>query len=46
MSWIRYAAAKVARALFVVWAAYTLSFVLLYLLPVKAVDLLSTRRSS
>ena len=40
MPWIRYAAAKVGRALFVIWAAYTLSFVLLYLLPVKAVDLL------
>ena len=40
MSWVRYAAAKVARALFVIWAAYSLSFALLYLLPVKAVDLL------
>jgi peptide/nickel transport system permease protein len=37
---IRYLLGKVARAAFVVWAAYTLSFVLLYLLPVNAVDLL------
>jgi peptide/nickel transport system permease protein len=37
---IRYLLAKVARAVFVVWAAYTLSFILLYLLPVNAVDLL------
>lgn len=37
---LRYVAAKVTRAVFVVWAAYTLSFVLLYLLPVNAVDLL------
>jgi peptide/nickel transport system permease protein len=37
---IRYVAGKVARAAFVVWAAYTLSFVLLYMLPVNAVDLL------
>ncbi|MBV9796181.1 MAG: ABC transporter permease [Actinobacteria bacterium] len=37
---LRYLAGKVARAAFVVWAAYTLSFVLLYLLPVNAVDLL------
>jgi peptide/nickel transport system permease protein len=37
---IRYVSAKVARALFVVWAAYTLSFVVLYLLPGNAVDLL------
>ena len=37
---IRYLLGKVARAAFVVWAAYTLSFILLYLLPVNAVDLL------
>lgn len=37
---IRYAGAKVGRAVFVVWAAYTLSFVLLYLLPANTVDLL------
>ncbi len=36
----RYLLAKVARAVFVVWAAYTLSFILLYLLPVNAIDLL------
>lgn len=36
----RYIAGKLGRALFVVWGAYTLSFVLLYMLPVKAVDLL------
>lgn len=37
---IRYLLAKVGRAVFVVWAAYTLSFILLYLLPGNAVDLL------
>jgi peptide/nickel transport system permease protein len=36
----RYVIAKLGRALFVIWAAYTLSFVLLFLVPVKAVDLL------
>jgi peptide/nickel transport system permease protein len=37
---VRYVAGKLARAVFVVWAAYTLSFVVLYLLPGNAVDLL------
>jgi peptide/nickel transport system permease protein len=37
---IGYVAAKVGRSVFVVWAAYTLSFVLLYVLPTNAVDLL------
>jgi peptide/nickel transport system permease protein len=35
-----YLLAKVGRAVFVVWAAYTLSFTVLYLLPGSAVDLL------
>lgn len=35
---IRYAIAKVGRALFVLWAAYTLSFILLFLAPGKSID--------
>lgn len=37
---LRYVALKVARALFVVWAAFTLTFVLLFVLPANPVDLL------
>jgi peptide/nickel transport system permease protein len=37
---IRYVLAKLGRAVFVVWAAYTLSFIVLYLLPANAIDLL------
>jgi len=36
----RYAALKVGRALFVVWAAFTVTFVLLFVLPADPVDLL------
>ena len=36
----RYLALKVGRALFVVWAAFTLTFVLLFVLPANPVDLL------
>ncbi|WP_436534548.1 ABC transporter permease [Actinoplanes sp. HUAS TT8] len=36
----RYAALKVGRALFVVWAAFTVTFVLLFVLPANPVDLL------
>ncbi|MFT4041766.1 MAG: ABC transporter permease [Gordonia sp. (in: high G+C Gram-positive bacteria)] len=36
----RYVLAKVGRAVFVIWAAYTLSFILLYLLPGNAIDML------
>lgn len=36
----RYLTLKVGRALFVVWAAFTLTFVLLYVLPADPVDLL------
>jgi peptide/nickel transport system permease protein len=35
---VRYGVAKFGRAIFVVWAAYTLSFILLYLAPGKAID--------
>ena len=37
---LRYLALKVGRAVFVVWAAFTLSFVLLFVLPADPVDLL------
>ncbi|BCJ62300.1 peptide ABC transporter permease [Micromonospora endophytica] len=37
---LRYIALKVGRALFVVWAAFTLTFVLLFVLPANPVDLL------
>jgi len=37
---IRYVAVKVGRALFVVWAAFTVTFVLLFVLPANPVDLL------
>ncbi|MEU0925515.1 ABC transporter permease [Streptomyces malaysiensis] len=37
---LRYLALKVGRALFVVWAAFTLTFVLLFVLPANPVDLL------
>lgn len=40
MAALRYLAAKVAQAVFVVWGAYTVTFVLLYVLPYDAVDLL------
>ncbi|SIR69595.1 ABC transporter permease [Williamsia sterculiae] len=36
----RYIALRVGRALFVVWSAFTLTFVLLYVLPANPVDLL------
>ena len=36
----RYLALKVGRALFVVWAAFTLTFVLLFVLPANPADLL------
>lgn len=36
----RYLALKIGRALFVVWAAFTLTFVLLYVAPADPVDLL------
>lgn len=36
----RYVLAKLGQAAFVVWGAYTLTFVLLYVLPYDAVDLL------
>lgn len=36
----RYVALKVGRALFVVWAAFTVTFVLLFVLPANPVDLL------
>ncbi|GLY02517.1 MULTISPECIES: ABC transporter permease [Actinoplanes] len=36
----RYTALKVGRALFVVWAAFTVTFVLLFVLPADPVDLL------
>jgi peptide/nickel transport system permease protein len=36
----RYALAKLGQAVFVVWGAYTVTFVLLYVLPYDAVDLL------
>ncbi|MGW6278652.1 ABC transporter permease [Kribbella sp. NPDC055071] len=36
----RYVALKAARALFVVWAAFTVTFVLLFVLPADPVDLL------
>lgn len=36
----RYVALKVGRAAFVVWAAFTLTFVLLFVLPANPVDLL------
>jgi peptide/nickel transport system permease protein len=44
----RYLAGKVGRALFVVWASFTLTFVLLYVLPADPVDLLfdPTERNS
>lgn len=37
---LRYLALKIGRALFVVWAAFTLTFVLLFVLPADPVDLL------
>jgi peptide/nickel transport system permease protein len=37
---LRYVALKVGRAVFVVWAAFTLTFVLLFVLPANPVDLL------
>ncbi|WP_433830514.1 ABC transporter permease [Actinoplanes sp. CA-015351] len=37
---IRYVALKVGRAVFVVWAAFTVTFVLLFVLPANPVDLL------
>ncbi|MGW3470763.1 ABC transporter permease [Saccharopolyspora sp. NPDC000995] len=37
---LRYVALKVGRAAFVVWAAFTLTFVLLFVLPANPVDLL------
>nr|WP_205829803.1 ABC transporter permease [Microbispora sp. CL1-1] len=37
---MRYLALKTGRALFVVWAAFTLTFVLLFVLPADPVDLL------
>ncbi|WP_067676926.1 ABC transporter permease [Nocardia miyunensis] len=37
---LRYVAAKIAQAVFVVWGAYTVTFALLYVLPYDAVDLL------
>ncbi|MFC4069505.1 ABC transporter permease [Actinoplanes subglobosus] len=37
---LRYASLKVGRALFVVWAAFTVTFVLLFVLPANPVDLL------
>ncbi|UAC01737.1 ABC transporter permease [Dactylosporangium vinaceum] len=37
---LRYAALKLSRAAFVVWAAFTVSFVLLFVLPADPVDLL------
>ncbi|WP_432843365.1 ABC transporter permease [Dactylosporangium sp. CA-092794] len=37
---IRYVALKVGRALFVVWAAFSLTFLLLFVLPADPVDLL------
>jgi len=37
---LRYLVAKIAQALFVVWGAYTVTFVLLYALPYDAVDVL------
>ncbi|MEU6830630.1 ABC transporter permease [Nocardia beijingensis] len=36
----RYVLAKLGQAVFVVWGAYTVTFVLLYVLPYDAVDLL------
>ncbi|WP_330255912.1 ABC transporter permease [Nocardia sp. NBC_00565] len=36
----RYVLAKLGQAIFVVWGAYTVTFVLLYVLPYDAVDLL------
>lgn len=37
---LRYVTLKVGRAAFVVWAAFTLTFVLLYVLPANPVDLM------
>ena len=37
---LRYVALKIGRAVFVVWAAFTLTFVLLFVLPANPVDLL------
>ena len=37
---LRYLALKVGRALFVVWAAFTVTFLLLFVLPADPVDLL------
>lgn len=37
---LRYVALKVGRAAFVVWAAFTLTFILLYVLPTNPVDLM------
>lgn len=37
---LRYLALKVGRALFVVWAAFTVTFILLFVLPAHPVDLL------
>lgn len=37
---VRYISLKVGRALFVVWAAFTVTFILLFVLPADPVDLL------
>lgn len=37
---LRYVALKVGRAVFVVWAAFTVTFILLFVLPANPVDLL------
>ncbi len=37
---LRYVALKVGRALFVIWAAFTVTFILLFVLPANPVDLL------
>lgn len=37
---LRYAALKLGRALFVIWAAFTVTFLLLFVLPADPVDLL------
>lgn len=37
---VRYVALKIGRALFVVWAAFTVTFALLFVLPANPVDLL------
>ncbi|MGO2660295.1 ABC transporter permease [Mycetocola reblochoni] len=37
---LHYAALKIGRALFVIWAAFTITFLLLFVLPAEPVDLL------